>query len=124
MIKPARHRRAAERIRGLDLREQRRATQREQSIVRKAAKRRTQHRGERDLVSLVVEETKKLDEIGDLFALIEAAAEHGLIRNIRATKDRFVDLHLGRRAKQQRDLAVLELGVRTLQGDDAARDLL
>src|SRR5215212_8481233 len=80
--------------------------------------------GERNLVSLVVEKAQQLNQVSDLFALVETSAEHGLIRNVGATKDRLVDLHLRHRAKQERDVAVLQL-VRSLgEREDAARELL
>src|SRR6185369_1741823 len=76
------------------------------------------------LVSLVVEKAEQLNEIGDLFTLVKPAPEHRLIGNVRAPKDRLVDLHLRHRTKQQRDVAIFQLGRRALERQNAPCDLL
>src|SRR6185503_5931202 len=123
-VKRARRRETAQRFASLNLCKKRRAAQREQSVVRKPAKRRTQHGRKRDLVSLVIQEAQQLNEIRDLFAFIEPTAEHSLIRNVCATKHRLIDLHLRHGAKEQSDIAVLELVRALREREDAARELL
>ena len=86
-VKATRDRKTAQRISGFDLAEPRRTTQREQRVVGDAAERLTQHCGQRQLVGLVVEEAQQLNEIRDLFTLVKTAAQHGLIRDVRAAKD-------------------------------------
>src|SRR6185437_2149244 len=102
----------------------RRTSQRQQRVVRKSAQRRTQHCRERDLVSLVVQKAEQLNQVSNFFALVKTASEHGLIRNVCAPKDGFVNRYVGHCAKQQRDVAVLQ-SVNTLrERENAARKLL
>src|SRR5215475_5795980 len=101
VVKSPRTRETASRIRGFNFHQKRRATKREQRIVGNAAKRRTKHGREREFVSLVVEKAEQLNQIGDLFALVETAAEYGLIRNVRAMTQVQIYESVFRRAKQQ-----------------------
>src|ERR1041384_967981 len=120
-VKPSSRGKAAH---SLTFTQQRRTAQRKQRVIRKPAERRTQNGRERDLVGLVIEKAQQLNEVGDLLALVKAAAEHGLIRNVRAPENRFVNRDLSHRAKQQRDVAVLD-GVWSLrERENATRQLL
>src|SRR6266508_5904353 len=83
-----------------------RATQRQESIVREAAQRRTQHGGQRDFVGGVIEKPQQLDQIGDLFALIEAFALYSQIRNTGTTQRAFVDPNAGERTEKDCDVAI------------------
>src|SRR6185295_5640213 len=86
----------------------RRATQCQQRVIRYAAQRRTKHSSKRELISLVIEESQQLDEIGYFFALVEAATENCLVRNVRAPKCRLVDRNKRHCAKQQSDVAIAQ----------------
>src|SRR5205823_9997848 len=83
-----------------------RATQREESIVRDAAKRRTQPGRERNFVGGVIEKPQQLNQIGDLFALIKPFALNSQIRNAGATQRAFVNPNAGERAEKDCNVAV------------------
>src|SRR4030095_2097343 len=71
----------------------RRGTQSKQGIIRDPAERRAKHSGESQLVSSVIQKTQQLNQIFDFIALVEATTQYRLIRNIRATKNCFVDVY-------------------------------
>src|SRR5215213_2682457 len=79
---------------------------------------------QRNLVGLVVKKAQELNQIRDLFAFVKSTSQHCLIRNVGATKHRFINLHVCHRAKQQCDVAVVERGRGAFKRDNAARDLL
>src|SRR5216110_3280464 len=84
------------------------ATQRQQRVIRNAAKRRAQHRGQRQLVRSVVEKTQQLNQISDLFALVKPFSLNREIRNAGAAQRAFVNPNAGQRAEENRDVAILE----------------
>src|SRR6266705_3498163 len=84
------------------------ATQRQQRVIRNAAQRRAQHRGQRQLVRRVVEKTQQLNQVSDLFALVKSFSLNREIRNSGAAQRAFVNPNAGQRAEKDRDVAVLE----------------
>src|SRR5687768_3023958 len=78
----ARLRKVFERIAGIEFIQPWSATHRQQRIVRDSAQWRTQDRGERQLIGLVIEEAQQLDEVGYLLAFVETTTENRLIRDV------------------------------------------
>ena len=48
-----------------------RATERQQGMVGQAAQRGPENSGQRQIIRLIVEEAEQLDQVGDLFPLVE-----------------------------------------------------
>src|SRR5213080_3837904 len=100
-----------------------RATQGEECIVRDAAEWRTQDRRQSQFVSGVIEKPQQLNQIGNLFALIEAFALYRQIRNAGAAQRAFVNPNAGERAEKDCDVAVSELVRRTRVCRRCGRDV-